>query len=386
MVQNSSRIELSQAALRNNLAFIRTRVGPHPTLSMVVKANAYGHGVDSIVPMALRAGVDHFSVASGYEAEQVLAAGGPDVGVLVMGILYDEDLPWAIERGVEFFVFDLGRLERAAATAAELGRRARVHLEVETGGNRTGLPIDELPRAIQLLRKRADALDFVGCCTHLAGAESLATRFRIDRQLKAFDAVRRTLDRKGVKPRMLHIASSAAALVMPEIAAFDLVRVGVASYGLWPSPDVYNMHLMRINKTRDNPLTRVLTWKTDVMHVKSVKKDEFVGYGTAYQAAADMRIAVLPLGYANGYPRETSNKGHVLIRGYKAPIVGLVNMNLFMVDVTRIPEAAVGDVVVLVGRQRNNKINISSFSEFSSALNTEFVCRLPSTIPRTIVR
>lgn len=386
MVQNSSRIELSQSALRTNLAFIRQRVGAHPTISMVVKANAYGHGLDPMVTMARRCGIDHFSVASGREGELVREVGGPDCRVMVMGILSDEDLPWAVDQGVEFFVFDLPRLRKAEEVARELGKPALIHLEMETGGNRTGLDEADLPEACRILRRAAPHLRFVGLCTHLAGAESLAMKFRIERQLRKFDEAQRAVLKRGLSAECLHSASSAASLAMPEKAAFDLVRVGIASYGLFPSTDIYNLHLMRVNKARDNPLRRVLTWKTEIMHVKTVRRDEFIGYGTAYQAERDMRIAVIPLGYANGYPRETSNKGHVLIRGHKAPVVGLINMNLFMVDVSRIPQASVGDVVVLIGRQKNNVIPISSFSEFSSALNTEFVCRLPTTIPRVVVR
>lgn len=386
MVQHSSRIELSESALRNNMAFVRQRVGPHPVLSMVVKANAYGHGVAQMIPMARRCGIDHFAVASGFEAAEVRAAGGPDCRIMIMGILYDEDLPWAIRNDIEFFVFELPRLRHAAEIARELGKPARVHVEIETGGNRTGLPVDDLPTASQLLRRQARHLRFAGFCTHLAGAETLATRFRIERQIRNFSWARQALLKRGLQPEAFHMASSAAALTLPEQSALDLVRVGVASYGFFPSTDVYNLHLMRVKKARDNPLRRVMSWKTEVMHVKLVRKDEFIGYGTSYQAERDMRIAVIPLGYANGYPREMSNKGHVLIRGHKAPIVGLINMNLFMVDVSRIPQVAVGDVVVLIGRQKNNVIPISSFSEFSSALNTEFVCRLPTTIPRRVVR
>lgn len=386
MAHNSSRLELSQSALANNMAFLRERIGPHPQLSMVVKANAYGHGIDPLIPMARACGVHHFSVASGFEAAQVRAAGGADCTIMIMSFVDDADLRWVIEDEIEFFVFDLPRLRHAAKIAGEVGKPARIHLEVETGGNRTGLPESDLAAAIQLLRRNDTTLRLAGFCTHLAGAETLATQFRIARQIRKFEAARRGLEKRNLKPERFHIASSAAALMMPEETALDMVRVGVASYGFFPSSDVYNLHLMRVNKTRDNPLRRVMSWRTDVMHVKDVAKDDFVGYGTTFQAERDMRIAVIPLGYANGYPRDMSNKGHVLIQGFKAPIVGLVSMNLFMVDVTRIPEVAVGDPVVLVGRQRNNVINISSFSEFSSALNTEFVCRLPSTIPRIVVR
>jgi alanine racemase len=304
---------------------------------------------------------------------------------MIMGILYDRDLPWVIENGVEFFVFDLPRLRKAAEVARSVGRPARVHLEIETGGNRTGLDRDLLADALDVFRAERSTLEFVGLCTHLAGTETLANRFRITKQLEVFRAVADKLRSRRTRPQLFHVASSAAALSMPE-TSLDLVRIGVAAYGLWPSPDIRNLHLMRVKKAHDNPLLRVLTWKTDVMHLKHVKRDEFVGYGTAYQAPRDMTIAVIPLGYANGYPREMSNRGHVLIRGKKAPVVSLVNMNLFTVDVSNIDGVEVGDEVVLVGRQRNNVITLRSFSEFTSALNTECVCRLPPSIPRKIVR
>jgi alanine racemase len=335
--------------------------------------------------MAQRCGIGHFSVASATEAEEVRQASGPECTVMIMSVLPDADLEWAIEQGIEFYAFDLARLEHAAEVAQRVGRPARIHLEIETGGNRTGLPLAHLPAALKLLKQHGDRLRFVGFCTHLAGAETLATRFRIEKQLTRFKESLKALKHRP-RPELLHVASSAAALTMPEDTAYDLVRAGVASYGFFPSPDVYNLHLMRVNKTRDNPLKRVLSWKTELLHVKDVARDEFIGYGTSFQAERDMRIGIIPLGYANGYPREMSNKGHVLVRGFKARIVGLVNMNLFMVDLTQIPQAAQGDQVVLVGRQRNNVISVSSFSEFSNALNTEFVCRLPARIPRVVVR
>jgi alanine racemase len=165
-----------------------------------------------------------------------------------------------------------------------------------------------------------------------------------------------------------------------------MVRVGVVQYGFWPSPDIYYLHLQEVGKTSDNPLKRIISWKTDVMDVRDVDAGEFIGYGTAYQAIQDMKIAVLPLGYSNGYPRANSNRGFVLIRGKKCPIVGLINMNLFMVDVSHIPDVTVGDEVVLVGRQKNNVINVASFTNTMQLLNNEMLSRLPTAIPRKIVK
>ncbi len=384
-VKHSSRIELSKSAMSKNLDFVRGIVGSHPEIALVVKANAYGHGVPQVISMAESAGIRLFATATSFEAQSVLEHKSKESRVMIMGILYDSDIPWAIENDIEFFVFDIERLRIVVKVAKEIGKPARVHLEVETGGNRTGLDLHDLPEAMKLLKSEAKHIEFVALCSHLAGAESLATHFRIRRQIDVFNEIRKRLAKSKFIPQKAHLASSAAALAMPE-TVLDLVRVGTAAYGIWPSMDIYNLHLAKVRKEKDDSLTRVFSWMTDVVHVKHVKRDEFVGYGTSYQASRNMTVAVIPIGYANGYPREMSNRGNVLIKGRSAPVVGVVNMNMFMVDVTNIPNVAVNDEVVLIGKQGRNVISLHSFSEFSSALNNEFVSRLPHVIPRTVVR
>lgn len=385
MVRHSSRIELSQLALKQNINFIRKKIGPDATISSVVKADAFGHGIGTFVPMAEKAGVRHFSVASSYEAWEVSQARTKESKIMIMGILYDEDLEWVIQNEIEFFVFDLGRLSKAKKVAEKLGLQAIIHIEMETGGNRTGLDEAKLPEALNYLKKNSDFLRFEGFCTHFAGIESLSNQFRTQKQLIKFNELYRQVSDSGLTAKLRHTACSAAALAFPE-TVMDLVRIGTAQYGMWPSPDIYNLHLQQTGKNRDSPLKRVLTWKTNVMHVKEIKRDEFVGYGTSFQASRDMKIAVLPLGYSNGYPRTLSNRGEVIIRGKKAPVVGLINMNVFMVDVSHIGEVEVDDDVILIGRQKNNVITIRSFSEFTNAINNELVSRLPDAIPRISVK
>lgn len=385
MVRHSSRIELSQTALKQNLNFIRSKIGPDTIFSSVVKANAFGHGITTFVPMAEKAGVRHFSVASSYEAWEVSEACTKESTIMIMGILYDEDLEWVISNNIEFFVFDLARLKKVKQVAEKLGKKAIIHLEVETGGNRTGLEESDLADALTILKKNRDFLQFEGFCTHFAGIENLSNQFRTQKQLEKFEDLYQRVLKSGVRPNMRHTACSAAALAFPE-TVMDMVRVGTAHYGMWPGPDIYNLHLQQTGKKRDAPLKRVLTWKTDVMHIKEVIKDEFVGYGTSYRAPHDMKIAVLPLGYSNGYPRSLSNKGEVLIRGKKAHVTGLINMNVFMVDVSHIKDADVGDEAILIGRQNNHVISIRSFSEFTNVVNNELVSRLPDAIPRVAVK
>lgn len=385
MVRHSSRIELSQSALKQNINFIRKKIGPDAILSSVVKADAFGHGIGAFVPMAEKAGVRHFSVASSYEAWEVKRACRADSTIMIMGILYDEDLEWVIENGIEFFVFDLPRLEKAKSVAEKIEKKAVIHLEVETGGNRTGLDETDLDEALEFLKENQEFLQFEGFCTHFAGIENLSNQFRIQGQLRKFEELYQRTNEIGITPNLRHTACSAAALAFPE-TVMDMVRVGTAQYGMWPSPDIYNMHLQEVGKKRDAPLKRVLTWKTDVMHIKQLKKDDYVGYGTSFQAPRDMKIAVLPLGYSNGYPRTLSNKGEVIIREKKAPVVGLINMNVFMVDVSQIKDVEVDDEVILIGRKNSLVISIRSFSEVTNAINNELVSRLPDAIPRFAVK
>lgn len=385
IVRHSSRIELSQSALKTNIGFIRKKVGKGPVISSVVKANAYGHGIEAFVPMAEKAGIRHFATASAHEAEEVLHSRTKKSDIMIMGILYGEDLKWAVEHDIEFYVFDYTRLENALQAAKSIGKPARVHLEAETGTNRTGMHEKEFVKCLSLVKKNREHLECYGICSHLGGAESLSNQFKIDQQKELFKKFLKLAKDKDIEPKYRHLACSAAALAMPD-TTYDMVRVGVAQYGFWPSPDIYFMHLQSVDKVKDNPMRRVISWKTDVMAIKQVKKSEFIGYGTSYQALRDMEVAVIPLGYCNGYARGLSNRGHVLIKGKKAPIVGLVNMNLFMVDITHIPDVEPGEEVVLIGRQGNNNITVSSFSNTSNLLNNEMISRLPAAIPRVAVR
>ncbi len=385
MVKHSSRIEHSQSSLKSNFNFLRRKIGADVRLSSVVKANAYGHGIDVYVPMAEKCGISHFSVASSFEAEEVLEVCKPDTRIMIMGILYDEDVEWAIDNGIEFYVFSLARMELALKHAKALDKKVRVHLEVETGANRTGLSEKEFGKCLTFMNRNRQWFEFEGLCSHFGGAETFANDFKIQKQHKRFQEYYKTCKKRNLLPEYRHIASSAAAISFPA-SRYNMVRVGVAQYGFWPSPDVYYHHLNETGKRSEKSLRRIFSWKTDVMDIREVKEGEFVGYGTAYQATHNMKIAVLPLGYSNGYPRGQSNRGHVLIKGKKAPICGLINMNLFMVDVSHIPDIRMGDEVVLIGRQGNASINVASFTQSTVLLNQEMMSRLPSAIPRKAVR
>ena len=382
-MQTNSVIELSRSAYQKNIDFLKQLFGKKVILSSVVKGNAYGHGIAEFVTMASECGVSHFSVFDVDEARQIKAALQKEITVLIMGFVDEENLEWIIENDIEFFVFDKKRLISAAKTAKKLKKKAIVHIEIETGMNRTGFEKNELSSVVTILKKEKENLHFKGLCTHYAGAESIGNYYRVEKQIKRFEETHQYLLEKELKPELLHSACSAASIMFPE-TRMNLVRIGIMQYGLWSSQEVFITYL-NSKKIKSDPLHRIITWKSAVMNVKKVKSGDFIGYGTSFMAKKNMKIAVIPIGYAHGYSRSLSNHGRVLIQGQRCMVVGLVNMNMIAVDVTEIESVKKGDEVVLIGNQDNLSISIASFSDYSNQLNYELLTRISKTIPRKII-
>jgi alanine racemase len=383
-----SEILISAGAYRHNLAWLRRELGPNVGLVSVVKANAYGHGIDVMVPLAERLGVRDFAVFSADEARAVRVASDGESRVTIMGYVADEDLDWTVAEGVAFYVFDRERLAAARAAAGRVSRAARIHLQIETGMNRVGLDQDALAEAASAIAGAGGRLDVAGVCTHLAGAESVGNYLRIQEQLRRFHERCAFLIDRGLSLGRRHVASSAAALIMPE-ARLDLVRVGISQYGYWPSQETRMRFMLERTsgegrRFRD-PLMRVMTWRSRIMSLKQVAPGDFVGYGISYQATRRQLIAAVPVGYYHGFARSLSNRGHVLVRGRRAAVLGTVNMNMMMVDVSDCPGVARGDEVVLIGRQGKKQISVGSFGDLSGLLNYEILARIPRDLPRRVI-
>ncbi len=381
---NTSYIEISKKAYKNNLAYLKKIIGKDVVFSSVIKGNAYGHGIKNIIPMAESFGIRHFSVFSAKEAYDASSVISPKTQIMIMGMLDDDELEWAIEHDIEFFVFDMCRLEKSIETAKRINKKARIHIEAETGFNRTGFDYDHIKELIDYLKQEREHFILRGLCTHYAGAESLSNYLRIKNQISKYRQFSRYFMRHELQPELRHTACSAAALTYPN-TIMDMVRFGIAQYGFWPSPETHMFRFRKDTKDR-NPLRRLLSWKSKVMVVKQVEPGNFIGYGSSYLANKKMKIAVIPVGYANGFSRALSNTGRVLIRGRRVPVVGTVTMNTMTVNVTDIPGVERGDEVVIIGKQKRLSISISSFCEMSEQLNYQLLTRLPKDIPRVIVQ
>ena len=378
---NTSIIKLSKANIENNWNFLR-QLYPEQRISAVVKGNAYGHDIEAYVPVLCELGVDHFSVFNAHEAYRVLEAVSPQAEIMIMGHIPDDDMRWAIEQEIQFYVFNLERLNKALYLSKELKRKAKIHLEIETGMYRTGLTISELDDALEIIKNNRDYLHFSGICTHLAGAENLSNLLRIAPQKERFHQALKRIDSHKVRPDLRHVCCSAAALRYPEMH-FDLLRIGIMQYGFWPNTETY-VEFASKNHLSTSPLKRVMSWETEVMALKSVPADAYVGYGQSYYTQDEMKLAIVPIGYAYGFARELSNAGKALIRGREVPVIGTINMNCLTLDVSALPKVNIGDLVTLVGHNGDREISVASFSELSNVLNYEMLTRLPEHIPREV--
>ncbi len=383
-----SYLELSKTAFNKNVAFFRDLIGPDTTFCSVIKGNAYGHGINHFVPMAEECGIDHFAVFSADEAAAAYKASSENCHIMIMGMINNDSIEWAIEREVSFFVFELNRLHAAVEAARKLGKPARIHLHLETGMNRLGMEKHKLPEVVDTILSNKQYVVVEGICTHYAGAESVSNHVRVTEQIERFEELYDWLQQKGLEGKYKHTACSAAVLNYPE-TRMDLVRVGISQYGFWPNRETY-MNFIKKNhvdsrKPFEDPLHRVLSWKSEIMSIKKVEAGEFVGYGNVYLTSRDQMIASVPIGYSHGFGRNLTNVGIVLINGERAPVAGLVNMNLLTIDITDIPDVSKGDEVVIIGRQQDQEMTVASFSEMTNNMNYEVLVRLPANLPRTMV-
>jgi alanine racemase len=382
-MHNPSYIEISRSALKRNLKYLRKVFGRHSIISSVVKGNAYGHGLETYAPLAEECGQHHFSVFSADEAYRLLKVLKSKSTIMIMGLIDNDELEWAVENDIRFFVSDMHRMTAAKEASRKVGKPAHIQLEIETGMNRTGFQLEQLEEAIKFIKKANGELHIESLCTHYAGAESIANYLRVTKQIEKFYEIKNFLADRGIMPEMCHTACSAAALSYPE-TRMDLIRMGIVQYGFWPTKETFIQHLSETKRQTD-PLQRLLSWKSKVMNVKTVKAGEFIGYGTTYLATKNMKIAIVPVGYSHGFSRSLSNQGRALLHGHRVGVIGYVNMNLITLDVTQLDNVQIGDEVVLIGKQGKRHISVSSFSELSTQLNYELLTRLPQDIPRIIV-
>ncbi len=369
-------VDVSANALRGNMRELRRLVGQGVKHMAVVKANAYGHGLIEVVG-AVNEEADWFGVFSLEEALMVRSV--TKKPILILGGTVKENLPFVVEHGFSQTCSTLEALT-AMSAAATAERPAKAHLKIETGTSRQGIHVQDLP-ALLGRAKELPHLEIEGVFTHFANIEDTTDDTYAMQQLARFDAALEAFAAAGMPQPLTHTASSAAAMLYPATHR-SMVRTGIALYGLWPS-DETKVSLRYLE--RDVTLVPALTWKTRVIQVKPLAAGTPVSYGLTEKVTRDSRIAVLPTGYWDGYDRGLSSVGEVLIRGKRAKVLGRVCMNMTVVDVTDIPDAADGDEVVLLGRQGTESISADELARKLGTITYEVVTRINPLLPRIIV-
>lgn len=360
-------------ALRHNLAQVRRLAGAREVIA-IVKADAYGHGAVPVARALAAEGVTRFGVAL-VEEGRVLREAGVRGEILVLGGFVEDQAAEIVELGLTATIFHAGHADALNEAARRAGRAAPVHAKIDTGMGRLGFAVDAAPDAVAALARCA-FLRLEGLMTHFADAD-LADPAYAREQVARFDAVAETVRRAGVRIPIRHAANSAAVMAASWRSAgggplYDAVRPGLMLYGVHPGPAVGS----------GVDLRPVLSLTTRILLLKRVPPGMPISYGRTFVTRRDSLIAVLPIGYADGYPRALSNAGRVLVRGRAAPVVGRVCMDLTMVDVTDVPGAAEGDEAVVIGAQGAAAITAEDVAAGAGTIAYEILCGIGPRVPR----
>ncbi|GAB4368908.1 MAG: alanine racemase [Acidobacteriota bacterium] len=378
----TSWLEIDLDAFAHNVRTFRGLLAPGCRLAAVVKSNAYGHGAGLVAPVALAEGAGLLAVGNLDEALSLRATVGPGAEILVLGWVPPDGFEDAARADVELTIYDPQVVAPLAAASRRARRPVRVHLKVETGTHRQGVDAARLAQLAAAVHA-ADGLELRGLSTHFADIEDTTDHGYAMRQLELFRQAARALEQAGLRPALRHAACSAAALLFPE-THFDVARAGIGLYGFWPSRET------RVS-ARERGLDRialrpVMSWRARIAQVKQVPAGAYVGYGRTYRTTRPSRIAVLPVGYYEGLDRSVSGRGHVLVRGRRAAILGRVCMNMTMVDVTDVPDLAAGDPVTLIGRSGDEVLRAEDLADWAGTIHYEIVSRVHPSVPRVPVR
>lgn len=373
--------EIDLDAVRSNIEYIKEKLLPGTGIMAVVKADGYGHGA---VPIAKEiediGGVYGFAVATAGEAFQ-LRASGIKKPILILGYTFPGDYEQLIRQEIRMTAFREDTLEELSKACDRLGRegirkKAKVHIKVDTGMSRIGVCPNE--EGLSFVEKvfAARGVEAEGIFTHFARADE-KDKTNVKEQISSFKNFLSIIKEKtGKEIPLKHCSNSAGILELPE-ANMDMVRAGIILYGLWPSEQI---------KREGVKLMPALSLYSRLVSVREIEAGTAVSYGGTFTAERKTRVGTVPAGYADGYARGLSNRGYVLIRGRRAPVLGRVCMDQFMVDVTDIPQVLPGDRVTLLGKDGGERITMEELGDLSGRFNYEFACCIGSRVPRVYVK
>lgn len=364
--------QINLSAIRNNIAEVRKNIRKSAKIMAIVKADAYGHGA---VPVAksIEDMVDAYGVAIIEEALQ-LRKNGIDKMILILGYTSEEWYEEVVQNNISQTIYTYEMAKQLSDTAMTLGMKTPIHIKLDTGMSRIGFaPTKENVQVVKSI-SQLPGIWIEGLFTHFARADE-NTIDPIREPFHQYMTFVRYLEKEGITIPVKHVSNSASIIHFPE-ANLDMVRSGITTYGLYPSEEISKEVLS---------LQPAMQWKAKISYVKMVEAGVGISYGATYTAKEKMKIATIPVGYADGMKRTLSNCGRVLIHGQFAPIVGRVCMDQFMVDVSHIEGVKEGDEVTLFGVDGNNIIPVEEIADLAHSFNYEFICGISHRVPRKYI-
>lgn len=364
--------EVDLDAIWENMVHMKENIAENTKILAVIKTDGYGHGGVPIAKMLEQLDFMFGYAAATYEEAHVLREAGVKKPILILGYTFPYCYEELIREEIRPAVYRRDTVEELVAAAAKVGQKAKVHIKVDTGMGRIGITPDEEGLEFVRFLMGHPELEVEGIFTHFAKSDE-ADKTSANHQLELFqNFIDRVQTELGLAIPVKHCSNSAAILEMPQ-ANMDMVRAGITTYGLYPSEEVSKDIV---------PLRAAMSLYSHIVYCKTIHAGQSVSYGGLFTAQKDTRVATIPVGYGDGYPRSLSGKGYVLIRGKKAPILGRVCMDQFMVDISEIPGVMEGDKVTLLGVDGTERITAEELGELSGRFNYEFVCDLGKRIPR----
>lgn len=364
--------EVDLDAIWENMVHMKENIGEKTKILAVIKTDGYGHGGVPIAKMLEQLDFMFGYAAATYEEAHVLREAGVKKPILILGYTFPYCYEELIREEIRPAVYRRDTVEELVAAAAKVGQKAKVHIKVDTGMGRIGITPDEEGLEFVRFLMGHPELEVEGIFTHFAKSDE-EDKTSANHQLALFqNFIDRIQTELGLTIPVKHCSNSAAILEMPQ-ANMDMVRAGITTYGLYPSEEVRKDIV---------PLRAAMSLYSHIVYCKTIHAGQSVSYGGLFTAQKDTRVATIPVGYGDGYPRSLSGKGYVLIRGKKAPILGRVCMDQFMVDISEIPGVMEGDKVTLLGVDGTERITAEELGELSGRFNYEFVCDLGKRIPR----
>lgn len=361
--------EINLDAIAHNVQFARSGLKPETRYCAVVKANAYGHGAVRVAQEAVRNGASFLAVALVQEGVELRDA-GLEVPILVLGALAPEAAELAVQYNLSHAVFDKERLDVLNAAALKLGRKAKIHIKIDTGMHRIGVKVKDAG-SFARLAAAMPGIYIEGAFSHFATADAENKDYAKE-QYTAFMEAMALIEREGIKIPVRHICNSAGLTELKEYQ-LDMVRQGISLYGMPPD------HTFGVYEQ----LEPVMTLKAQISYVKTLEAGASIGYGRSYTLKRPTVVATIPIGYADGVNRRLSNTGYMLVHGAKAPIIGRVCMDQCMLDVTDIPGVKVGDEVIVFGGKNPS---VELVAELAGTICHEITCNVSARIPRVYVR